>query len=336
MGMKPVDSISTRRPDLGQAAYEVMLEAPTMGFVGQQIMPYFWVSKQEASYPVIPKEALFSLLATARASDGAYNRFGEKFERGYYTTEENGLETPLDDRDVALYGDEFAYELAMTRILMNNILRKEEYDVKNQLFNTSNFSAHNATTSWATTASSDPQYDIETGRDSIRYYGIMPNALVVPWDGYKYLKMSDNVLDWVYKQEPEAAKTGKITNAHLMDYLDLQYLIVAGSLYNSAKRNQTASLSDIWGSQYCLLCRIAQPGDPITEPCIGRIIAWNEGVSGQQVISERYRDETVRADILRVRHDTKPTLLKSINSSGTAVSEISKAAGYLIDFTAAS
>lgn len=334
--MRPTHNAAIRRPDLGQAAWEVMTGAPSEGYIGQQVMPYFWVMEHEASYPVIPKEMLFDIMETARNSRGGYNRFGVNFERGYYSTEEHGLEMPIDDRDFALYGGEFAYESTMSRILTQSVLREQEKDIADKIFSATNFTAHNATTAWSTTSSSDPQYDIETGRDSLRSSGIMPNCLIVNYTGYKNLKMADAVLDWVYKQEPEAAKSGKITMSHIMDYLDIKMLLVAGGLYNTAKRNQAASLSDIWGTRYAMLCKVAMAGDPITEPSIGRIVAWNEGASNNELIVERYRDEEVRADILRVRHDSVPTFLASRDSSGTAVSEISKACGYLIDTTAAS
>jgi hypothetical protein len=274
-------------------------------------------------------------MPTERTSRGEYNRFGVNFERGYYSTSENGIETIIDDRDFALYGGEFGYESAMSTILMDAILRKQEKDVADKLFNATNFTAHNASVNWATVASSDAQEDIADGKDALRALGIMPNALIINYTGYVNLKKSTNLRTWIYQQEPDAALEGRVTMQHIMDYLDLERIIVAGGLYNTANRNQTASLSDIWGTRYALLCRIASPGAPITEPSIGRIIAWNEGASGQEIITERYRDERVRADVLRVRHDTAPSFLASRDTSGTAVSEISKAAGYLIDTTAA-
>lgn len=111
---------------------------------------------------------------------------------------------------------------------------------------------------------------------------------------------------------------------------------MAGALYNTAKQPQNASLSDIWGSRYAMLCRVAE-GDSadVIEPCIGRTFLWNEGAA-QEVIVEEYYEESARSRILRVRHDSDEAFLASYDDTKTAKSEISKACGYLIDTTAAS
>jgi hypothetical protein len=53
-------------------------------------------------------------------------------------------------------------------------------------------------------------------------------------------------------------------------------------------------------------------------------------------IVEQYREEGVRGDVLRVRHDSATSFLVSYDEDGAAKSEISKSCGYLIDMTAAS
>ena len=47
-------------------------------------------------------------------------------------------------------------------------------------------------------------------------------------------------------------------------------------------------------------------------------------------VVETYRDETRRADIVRVRHDSDERLLASYNDSGSMVSDIADAVSYRI------
>jgi len=331
--MRPTSDTALQRPDLGAAVWETMQNAPELGFIGLQVMPVFTVAMTSAEYPVIPKEALFNLLETKRGPKGTYNRGEEEFESGYFKTAENGLERRIDDRFAAIYGSMFNYELAIANILFNNILRAWEYRIAAKIFNATNFTAHNAATTWATYASAEPKEDVETGKASLRSSGIIADTLILNWTAFQNAKLNADVQEKVYQIFPDAAKTGQITIEHLRTYFDIDKLLVAGALYNTAARGQNASLSDIWGSQYGMLCKTAD-GD-ITEPSIGRTFLWNEGASETILVEEYYSDE-IRSRVLRVRHDTDEAFLASYDEDKAAKSEISKACGYLLDCTAAS
>ena len=331
--MRPTSDTRLQRPDLGFAVYETMQAAPTMGFIGLQVMPIFGVVEYSAEYPVIAKEALFNLLNDKRDSKGGYNRDEDEFESGFYKTWDRGLEKRIDDRFAAIYGTKFAYELTIANILMGNILRAQEYRISNKIFNATNFTVHNAGTAWSTVASADPKSDVETGKNTLRASGIAANCLILNWTAFGYCKLNADVQEKIYQIFPDAAKDGRISIEHLRTYFDIDKVLVAGALYNSASRGQDGTLSDIWGNRYAMLCRVAE-GD-VTEPCIGRTFKWNEGAS-QDVIVEEYYEDRVRGNVLRVRHDVEETFLASYDEDGTAKSEISKACGYLIDTTAAS
>src|SRR6056297_961422 len=230
--MRPTQDTTLSRPDLGQVVYEVMQDSPGMGLIGLQVMPILPVAEWSAAYPVIPKEALFNIHDVKRASTGGYNRVEEEFEEGFYKTADNGLEYPIDDRLAAVYKTRFDYERVISTMLMNKILRAHEKRVADKILSATNFSANNADTSWATTASADPVKDIETGKDSLRSNGIDPNTLIIPYEGIKNLRQNDGVKDMVYKVFPDAAKTGRVTLDHLKTVFDLENVWIAGGLYN--------------------------------------------------------------------------------------------------------
>ncbi len=328
--MRPTSDTALQRPDLGMAVYETLQAAPTMGFIGLEVMPIFRVMENSAEYPVIPKESLFNLLDTKRGPLGHYNRSEDEFESGFYRTAENGLERRIDERFAKIYGTKFSYELTISNILMNDILRAQEARIANKLFNSTNFSAHTVTTVWSNIASL-PKNDVETGKNTLRASGIIPNCLILNWTAFQNLKINTAVQAQIYQLFPDAAKTGQVSVDHLKTYFDVERVLVAGALYNSSKKNQDATLSDLWGSEYAMLCRVAA-GDTVdvVEPCVGRTFLWNEGAT-EEVIVEEYYSEEVRSRILRVRHDTAEAFLASYDEDGVAKSEISKACGYLID-----
>ena len=329
--MRPTSDTTIQRPDLGQAVYETMQAAPTMGFIGLELMPLFPVPKNSADYPVIPKEALFNILDTKRGPLGHYNRSDGEFEDGHFKTSENGLERRIDDRYAKIYGSKFAYELTIANILMNDILRAQEFRVANKLFSETNFKAAVAAdTSWATVGSATPKDDVDEGKKSLRDNGVIANALAMSYGTFLNLTKNAEVKTQVYQIFPDAAKTGTISIKHLETYFDVERILVGGALKNSAKRGQDATLSNLWSDTYALLCRTAS-GD-ITEPCVGRTFLWNEGAS-DEVIVEEYYDDEVRSNILRVRHDTAEAFLASFDEDNNVKSEISKACGYLIDVT---
>lgn len=329
--MRPTSDTTIQRPDLGQAVYETMQNAPGMGYIGLELMPIFRVAAQAANYPVIPKEALFNLLDTKRGPLGHYNRSSDEFENGYYSTSENGLEKRIDARYAAIYGSQFAYELTIANILMNDILRAQEARIAAKLFSETAFeTAIAASTAWETVASASPRDDVDTGKAAMRAVGIMPNTLAMSYTNFLYLTKNAEVQAQVYQIFPDAAKTGQINTDHLKTYFNVDKILVAGALKNTAKRGQDASLSSIWSDTYALLCKTSD-GD-ITEPCVGRTFLWNEGAA-DEIITEQYYNDEVRGDVLRVRHDSNSAFLASYDSDNAVKSAISKAAGYLIDVT---
>ena len=57
-----------------------------------------------------------------------------------------------------------------------------------------------------------------------------------------------------------------------------------------------------------MVCRIATDSD-IKSPCIGRTLHWAEDGSEIGGTVETYRDESVRGDVVRVRHQTDEKML---------------------------
>ena len=216
-------------------------------------------------------------------------------------------------------------------ILMNNILRAQEYRIASKVFNPANFTPTSASVPWATAGTADPQADVEKGIAAMRANGIIPNALILNHTAFKSCLKVEAVKDQVFELFPDTQKTGNIGIQHLKSYFDIPNILVAGSMYNTAGTNKDATLADIWGDQYVMLARIAEGGGAdISEPCIGRTFLWNEG-AGDEVIVEEYREEGVRGDVLRVRHDSDETFLASFDKDKNVKSEISKACGYLMD-----
>jgi hypothetical protein len=327
--MKSKQGSAIYRPDLGAAVLE-FVESAMMGYVGLKAMPLFMTGMQSASFPVIPKEALLKLENTDRSPGGAYNRGKFEYERGIYSTAEHGWEEPVDDSERALMDQEapgMADFVAVERA-MAKILRGQEARIAALLFNTSNFTNHDVTTEWDTLATCTPIDDTSAAITAFRLQcGMFPDALILPWNNYMSAKNSDQVVDRIKYTYP-GIDIANIGPRLLAQSLGVPDVWVAGAVYDSAGEGQDASIADMWSDEYGMLVKVAA-GRDVRQPCIGRTFLWTAD-SAQNPISEEYRDETIRSDVYRVRHNVGETLCQSKDSSGSVISNIAAACGYLL------
>jgi len=316
------------RPDLGVAVLEYY-EGPTMNYIGLEIMPIFETPFQSSTYPVIPKEALLDAPDVSRAPRGKYNRGDWKYENGLYHTQEKGWEEPVDDTERALLDRRVPgmADFVATNRAMNIILRNQEKRIASKLFNASNFTAHAVTVEWNTAATAKPITDVKDGKAAFRTQcGMLPDALVISWTTFEDLKNCDQIVDRLKYTFP-GIDINKMTSAQLAAVFDVPRVLIGNAVYNSAKKNKAAVVTDFWSYEYAALVKISQ-GDDFTQPGVGRTFLWTDD-SPQNAIVEQYREEGIRSDVFRVRHNVDEAFMQSKNDSGTVVSDIAAACVYL-------
>jgi len=318
------------RPDLGQAVME-FFEDPTagMGYIGLEVMPVFRTGVQAGSYPVIPVEALLKLASVDRTPRGSYGRDDYEYERGQFQTSERGFEELLDDSERALFDQEAPgmAEFVATRRCWNKIMRGQEYRIAQKIFNSSNFSAHSVSVCWDVAATATPIDDVKTGIGAFRKQcGMLPNALVISYTTYLALQVSDQIVDQLKYTFP-GIDVSNLNAQQMARVLGVQRLLVAGAVYDSAKKGQTASVADLWDDEYAALIRTSS-GPDLTEPCVGRTFLWTADSPDNPVVEE-YRDEAHRSDVYRVRHHVTEEFMASKDDSGTVVSNVAAACVYL-------
>jgi len=299
---KPTSSTTVSRPDLGQLAYEYSLAASRSKFIGLRLMPVFQTMLKTAEYPVIPLEAMLKRKNTKRGTGGNYNRGNWQFEMGNYACKENGWEEVLFDDEVALYASLFDAEEVTTEICMDVILREQEIRIKEKLFNTSNFTAHAVTNEWDDAANATPITDVDTGKNALRQLGITANALAVGYTVFQNLCKCAQIAAKVQYTQPIEIMSDEQKRQLVSAALGVEVL-VGDAVVDSAKKGQSFSASDIWGSEYGMLCRIATNPANLKEACLGRTFLWTQD-SPSIVTVESYREEAVRGDIIRTRQHT--------------------------------
>lgn len=327
--MRPASGSAIFRPDLGMAVMEFS-EGDSMGFIGTQLMPIFKTSLNSSSYPVIPKEALLTVPVNNRAPRGAYHRDDFEYERGYFQTSEKGCEEPMDDTERKLFDQEapgIGDMVATERAYKKNV-RAQEKRIADKLFNETNFTAHGVTNEWDDATNATPINDINDANSALRLQcGMTADALVIAYSTFINLKNCDQIVDRLKYTFP-GIDINRMSSEQLAAVFNVPKVLIGGSIYNSAKKGQDATITDLWSNEYAMLLKISN-GPDLTQPGVGRTFLWTAD-SPTDPIVEQYREEQIRSDIFRVRHHVDEAFIQSKNSSGTVVSNVAAACAYLL------
>lgn len=303
--------MSTLRPDLA-AFLQFDLESEKNGYVATRVMPVIDTALQSDNPGRIPLAQLLQAGNTNRSSGGGYARGKYTFEKFTYACEEHGWEEPVDDRQRKQYQHLFDAEKVATARAFSKVLRNAEQRVASAVFNATTFSSYTAavSTEWSTVATATPLTDVNTAVNAVyNNSGLWANALIVNRKVFRNLRRCAQVIDAIEASGAgSAAKQSDITADMLAQVFDLDYVIVAGTSKNSATEGQTATPAQIWDSEYAMVCRVATSND-IQEPCLARMFHWTEDGSTIGGTVEQYRDETIRSDIYRVRHDVDEVIM---------------------------
>ncbi len=304
---QPDTSLSTLRPDLASSLMEFDLAADRAGFIGLRIAPVLEVAIQAGTFGKIELKELLQTAETRRAPGAGYNRGDFVFTPETYACEEHGREAVLDDRERKMYAAYFDFELVGAQRALDLVLRAAEQRWATALFNTTVWTGSDLTTEvtneWDDADNATPIVNVEAAVQKVfDNTGMWPNALIINRKVFRNLRNCDEIIDRCKAQGFMDVRAGSITEAQLQAVFDLPYIIVAGSAKNTADLGQSASISPLWSGEYAMVCRLATSNDP-QEPCIARTFHWADDGSIVGGCLETYRDEPVRGDAVRVRHD---------------------------------
>lgn len=305
---RPTSGTTVARPELKAIALEY-LEAQA-DFIGIDILPYFDVQQQSGTYPVLPVEALLNIPNTKRAPRGNYGRDDWEFENDNFDCVENGWEEPVDDVEEKLFRRFFdAEEIAMMRAV-GIILRVQEKRIADMLFNANNFTPVSVTAEWDTGATATPIKDCKAGRKAVHdACGLEPDTLIIAYDTFLDLGICDEIVDRIKFTNPDV-KRGDIAPSLLAQALGVNRVSVGKGMYNTAKKGQTAVLSQLWNHEYAMLC-VTNANRDLKKPCVGRTFKWVADAPENTMV-ESYREEAIRSTVIRVRQHTDEEIILSV------------------------
>lgn len=302
---------ATPRADLGEAFHEFSIDGQS--FIADRVLPDLGVQKEDGTITVITRENFRSDDAR-RAEGGTFNRISITGEDLAYLCKNFGLEIPVTDRERRKYVDDFQIELEKISILRWRMLLAREIRVKDLIFNTTTWDSSdsdlytdNSSAPWDA-ADSGIIAQVQAAIQKVLLMGVRPNALIV--GEVTAVNMTNNTGIIGRFQNTDIITIEMIRNA-MVTIFGLRYLIVGDAVYNTADEGQSYSGSFIWPDDYAMVARVAEgPGMPMTTPCIGRTLRWNDMVNNVGGTPEQYREEQTKSEIYRMEDYLQEKILE--------------------------
>ncbi len=269
-----------------------------------QAVPKITSAKDSGKVPKLSDDH-YRLDEDVRRYGGSYVRVDYDYSTDSYSAEERGLEFPIDDRFRKQYDDPLDAERDATLVLahkMNLRLEKAIADVFTATGSYQGTDWYESTaqlwdgtgTPVADALTAINQCISQTGANPMGFYG------VCAFNTYKALVTNTDVTSRYTSTVPGAANVANITPQAVANAMGLQGLYVSGAVYNTAAEDATASFSSVYpDDDFVVFARTENPG--LLSPNFLALITPS-GEGGGQPIIEKYRDESKRSDILRVRN----------------------------------
>ena len=289
-----IRSTATANPVLTDMAVDFVMN--TAGFLAQTLFPLFMTAEQSAQYYKFDTENIISIPKDLRrAPGGDYKRWTMKISDDTYACKEFGLEQAVDDRERKKYTNAFNADTSAVRRTINGMLMAREHRVK-ALAISASVPSSSPTKKW-NEADADIFGDIDTVKEVIeKGCGMMPNVIVVSRIVFNVLKDHPSIIDRI-----KYTSNKSVTPEVLAALFDIDRMIIAGTIHNSAVEGQALNPAYLWGDSVILAH--TETAQDLQAPSFGRTFVWTGETGPEGVLVETYRDDARRSDIHRVRHD---------------------------------
>ncbi len=311
----PSGTLATQRQDLADSLREFEYEANRQQFIGHRVFPVKDVAVQAGTFGRLPVEELLLQRETRRAPGSGYNRDQMKFTTDSFATEEHGTEQVVDDREAKMYASYLEAEQEATSTAQHTVLVAAEQRISDLVFNTTTWPTAGGTfgaapgTAWDTHATATPLDDVENGvRKVWENCGLWANALIISRLTFRHLRRCTEIIDAIASAGAGSqTRAEDITTAQLAAVFDLPHILVAGGTTNTAAPGAAANIASVW-PKHAMIARVVTTSN-VREPGLGRVFHFSMDGSQADGTVESYREEPVRGEVVRVRHDVDEKLL---------------------------
>jgi hypothetical protein len=289
-------------------------------FIGAKAMPPFGVDAKSGTYPKIQIAAgeLLTPGATERSRGGSYGQAVRQWTNDTYDCIDRGLEEPVDDADAKDLSRYFNAEVAAAKWTLRNVMLSHEVRVAAALINATTFGAGtNSAVAYteANIATISFVADVLAAIERVRDNGTNPNTIVLSSPVYNRIRRATPVVNFVASQVGKGASVTTTAIAQAFADEGISQVLVGRARYNSAKKGQAKSMASIWGNTYIWVGQSSAGAPALQDGGAGFTLVWN--AEGGLWVSESYRDESRRSNIVRVRQNTAEKIVDA--TAGTLI-----------------
>ncbi len=306
------------RPELQVKVEEALLI--DQSFIADLIFPTFGVSTRKGFYKRIKrgKGQLLSNPGTTGADDPlkrapgtSYREITRTSEQDSWLCTDRGLKEVLDDVNKQEESRFFDLESSTAIWLMRNIRIAREARVAATVFSETNWGKVDAaggtglggTGAYTTAnlATFDFAADLKTVLRTVRKRQERPNTLVLSRNIWDLITSSALLRSYFFGSNGGNAM---IDRGMIASKFELDQILVGDASYDTTKPGKDSSDSNLawtWGDTYFWVGNVVGGAPELGGA--GRTMILEDLTNGQQYVTETYRDEDKRSDILRVRQD---------------------------------
>jgi hypothetical protein len=264
-------------------------------YVADKIFPILPVVHQTDQYFIFKKDDYFRDEAQIRADAAESAGSGYNLTTQSYAAKVWAIHKDIGDQTRRNADPAVDIDIATTKWVMQKLLIKRDVQfaanyMANSVWGTSisgvsGSPSGSQTIFWSDDANGDPFTDIETGQTTIlQNTGHLPNVLALSWPVYQALRKHPLVIDRIKYTMGGGAMSANITPALLAAAFDVEEVVVAKAVYNTAAEGLTGSYSFIVGKHALLAYRAPAPA--LWTPSAGYIFAW-QGFTGLNNVGVR-------------------------------------------------
>lgn len=307
--MAYTNSSALPRAEISQAVFEAQSNNSALPFIGLDVLPVLSVPARSGEYVKIEVGAgeAFNSDALKTAPGTDRSRVTRRFATDNYSTVSYELEELLPDESSADLGRYFDVEVSSATFLANNLLIGHEQRVADLLYG-SGISAISANAAY--TAGSvdtlDIAKDVDDAMTELAKKNVVADTVIMSLQVFNRVRRTTKLLNNLFGPVKNVNQARPATAQEVADALNVNRVLIGRAAKNGAKKGQTFSGSFIWSNTKVIVARLG--AGEFTAGGLGRTLLWSED-SPTPLVTETYRDEARRSNVIRARHNTSEKLI---------------------------
>lgn len=309
---------ATIRADINTVVEEAF--ASDRNSIGHLILPPWGVDAKSGTYPKIKKQAgeLLKSGSTLRAPKSPYGRISRQWESDTYDCADRGLEEAIDDTEQKDAARFFDMEALSAKLVLRAVMLDHEIRVAAAIMNATTFGAGtNSVVAYTTgnIATIDAVSDIIAAVERVNDNGEVANTVIMSANVWNRIRLATKTQNFLRGARPNDATLNATPNdfAASLASNGISQVLVGRARYDGAIKGQAYSATKVWGDTYVWVGEV-QSGE-FRNGGAGRTLTWNP--EGGLFVSETYRDESIRSNMVRVRQYTAEKIVNA--ASGTLI-----------------